>query len=262
MASEFSATARPPQQTAQDYQAFSEILAASERGRAFLDEHARRSRSADSERLMTGLARIEALVRANATAAEPLRAELVNLLAIMRRARPEIAAGTLPMRAAKLAKLFELMERRLTALAAPVSPLPANEPGRTRLAVVPPPKEPQLPIPSPAGSQPPRAVAAERTTRPGGESRQNMPDVNLFDDQRPQPVQVDSAPAGQPENAVKLAIAQMMKTRAGMPASQTATPAVLDKPAQPSAAQRQPPAADPLAPIMLLSEEERIALFT
>jgi hypothetical protein len=93
MASEFSATARPPQQTAQDYQAFSEILAASERGRAFLDEHARRSRSADSERLMTGLARIEALVRANATAAEPLRAELVNLLAIMRRRNPADAGG-------------------------------------------------------------------------------------------------------------------------------------------------------------------------
>jgi hypothetical protein len=42
-----------------DYKAFLAVLAASARGRAFLAEHARRSRQADTEMLLAALARIE-----------------------------------------------------------------------------------------------------------------------------------------------------------------------------------------------------------
>ncbi|MGN6572625.1 MAG: hypothetical protein ACTHLO_14550 [Pseudolabrys sp.] len=42
-----------------DYKAFLAVLAASARGRAFLAEHARRSRQADTEMLLAAIARIE-----------------------------------------------------------------------------------------------------------------------------------------------------------------------------------------------------------
>lgn len=256
---------RLSQQTAQDYQAFSEILTASERGRAFLDEHARRSRGADNERLMAGISRIEASLRANATVAEPLRAELTALLAILRRARPEIAASALPVRAAKLAVLFELMERRIAALAVPATPPLPMEPGLTCLAVVPAPDKPQLPIPSPAASEPPPVVLAKPATKPDAESAKCIPEVNWHYDAPHKDADSASTQAGQPDNAVKVAIAQILETSVSKPASPPTKPylpAGEEKPLEPSAAKPAPPPADPLAPIMLLSEEERIALFT
>jgi hypothetical protein len=90
--------------------------------RGFLAEHARRSRTANTEQLLAALARIEALVRANAAApADLVRMDLRTLLAAIRSARPEIEASQLPARAAKLAVLLDLLEERITALAGPAS---------------------------------------------------------------------------------------------------------------------------------------------
>ena len=66
MANEPLALARPQPANAPAadyYEAFYDLLAASARGRAFLAEHARRSRTADTEVLLAALTRIEALVR-------------------------------------------------------------------------------------------------------------------------------------------------------------------------------------------------------
>jgi len=57
-----------------DYDAFYSVLASSERGRAFLAEHARRARHAETEMLLAALARIETTLadqRAQAAAPPP-----------------------------------------------------------------------------------------------------------------------------------------------------------------------------------------------
>jgi hypothetical protein len=256
---------RPGPPGADDYEAFSEVLAASARGRAFLAEHARRSRSADTAQALAALSRIETLVRAKAdTPAEALRAELQVLLSVIRRARPDLLASSLPARAAKLAVLLDLLERRLTALAT-ATPLPAaaaanSEAGRAHLAVVPQAEEPELPIPSPAAAPPP--VAAVPAAAPV-ETAMSMPEVTWFDSPPPPPPGGTAAAAeAQPSPA---------PNRPGPPAASAGeTEVKAPAPAAPAdekwlwelpAAKRAPPA-DPLAALMALSEEERLALFT
>jgi hypothetical protein len=51
-----------------DYEVLVSALSQSARGRAFLDEHARRARHADTRVLLAAIARLEALVRAQAQA--------------------------------------------------------------------------------------------------------------------------------------------------------------------------------------------------
>ena len=133
----------------------------SARGRAFLAEYARRNRDADTEVLLAAIARLEARLRADASGVERLRDDLRMLLIAIRLARPEIDAAGPAARAAKLAQLLDLLERRIDAMAearpAALAP-PDAAARRTRahpLAVVPPPDEPELPIPSPAGAQAP-----------------------------------------------------------------------------------------------------------
>jgi len=142
-----------------DYQAFSELLTASARGRAFLAEHVRRSHAADTGLLLAALARLESSVRAQGE--DKLRGELAALLVAIRGARPEIAASDLPTRAAKLALLLDLLERRIAGLAAPATAAPAESGRAISLTVVPAPEEPELPIPSPAAAQPPQLALAQ-----------------------------------------------------------------------------------------------------
>jgi len=145
-----AAAAAPAAPSEDEYQTFEAALSASARGRAFLAEYARRHRGADTETLLAALARLEALVRAQRAGAEPVRAEVRALVDAIRSARPEIAASALPARAAKLAQLLDLLERRLEAMIEPAAPPLAAAP----LAAVPPPDEPELPIPSPAAVEP------------------------------------------------------------------------------------------------------------
>lgn len=214
-----------------DYEAFCAALSESRRGRALLAEHARRSRKADTAALLAAIERLEARLRADASAVQRLRDDLRMLLIAIRIVRPEIdAAAPAAAKAAKLAALLDLLERRIDAMAeakpaelappadatlgAHAVPEQSAEAPRAHLAVVPPPEEPELPIPSPASPPPPAIVRVP-------------------------------AAAIRPE-ATFAASAQ--------PAPDIAEPAA----AQPAA----PPPADPLAAIMALSEDERLALFT
>lgn len=266
MANEPMALARSPQArapVAEDYEAFSEVLAASERGRAFLAEHARRSRAADTELLLAALARIEALVRANTAAqAEPARAELRTLVMTIRSARPEIEASQLPTRAAKLAALLDLLEERITALAGPSPMLTFDataETARARLAVVPPPEEPELPIPLPAALQPPPIMVAPALPQPA--AGKHLPEVSWFDGPPPGVAGFDDVDEGPSTVSPSMAekVAALSETVPEAPAA--ATPPDETTIWQLSNAKLAPPP-DPLAAIMLLTEEERIALFT
>jgi hypothetical protein len=189
-----------------DYRALCAALSESERGRALLAEFARRNRSADTAALLAAVERIEARLRADASAVARLRDDLRMLLIAIRLIRPEIDAAGPATKTAKLAGLLDLLERRIDAMAdaTPAALAPLPEAARARLAVVPPPDEPELPIPSPAIVQ--------------------MPAIGL----------VTNAPA----------MAEM---------------AFVEKAAAEPAAQ---PPSDPLAAIMALSEDERLALFT
>jgi hypothetical protein len=237
-------TARTGEPDEGDYQAFWEALSASERGRAFLAEYTRRNRNADTKQLLAAIDRLQSLVTTRATpqVSEPVKQQLRDLLDEIVTAQCELEARILATKASKLAELIALVERRisdiLTSLRAdtespiehppPVSRLPdapAEEAERTHLAVVPPPEQPELPIPSPAATQPP-AIALVR-------SEEMIAEVAF------------AAPRSQPAKDVPEAI--------DIGANE---PDV----AKPSEAKQLLPR--PLASIMALSEEERLALFT
>jgi hypothetical protein len=308
MASETTAPAQPPDTPSEDeYQTFCAALSASARGRAFLAEYARRHRGADTETLLAALARLEALMRAR-PGADPAQPELRKLLASIRAARPELDQSALPARAAKLAVLLDLLERRLEALAA-AAPVGASAAEAGRLAAVPPLEEPELPIPTPAAARPALIVAHERTppplpagatAKPAG-SAAIIPEVNWFDSTAPVAAAAEFAsaapavPDAEPlrsERANEAAAGAAYSlppcggglgrgvTREGDAAPSITTPtpdpspqgggepAVLAAASDPSSAPQRPPAQehgappDPLAVLMALSEEERIALFT
>jgi hypothetical protein len=213
-----------------EYQTFSAALSASARGRAFLAEYARRHRGADTEVLLAAIARLETLVRAQNAGGEPARAELRALIAAIRSARPEIALRSLPARAAKLAQLVEMLEQRLETLVEAQSAPPAVS--DTRLAVVPSSDEPELPIPSPAAAQPALIVAHERAAP--APVQEAAPESSLV---VPEMTWLEPPP---PQEAVVTVTADL-----------AATP-----PQQPA------PRANPLDALMLLTEHERLALFT
>ena len=199
---------KPPAAPSEDdFLTLCAALSESERGRAFLAEYARRNRNADTEALLAAIGRVEARLHADASAVQRLRDDLRMLLIAIRLVRPEIDAADPATQPAKLTKLLDLLERRIDAMAeAKPADATSDEPAETaraHLAVVPPPDEPELPIPSPASFEP----------RP----------ISLVHD-----LEKTSAPT---------------------------VPAVIE------AAVAAPPP-DPLAAIMALSEDERLALFT
>jgi hypothetical protein len=264
MPNDANALAIPPQAAAPregDYQAFCAALSESERGRAFLAEYARRNRNADTEMLLAALDRLTALVRADAAALDRLRDELRMLLIAIRLARPEIDAANMPAKAARLTVLLETLERRIEAMAgakpAEIAPPeaalgtpampdePALQDTRARLAVVPPPDEPELPIPSPASVQ---APAITLVHDPEKHAHGLDPWVEpVFGQDHVQKKRV------QKQNAISDA---MMPEVAfvGAPAGPAVAKKIAAKPAAPRP--------DALAAIMALSEDERLALFT
>jgi hypothetical protein len=224
-----------------DYQAFCEALSASARGRAFLAEYTRRNRNADTEQLLAAMERLQSLVAINATPpSEAVKRELRALLDEIDAAQREFEASVLAIKAGKLAELIALVERRISKILAsprenplknetpvpePDLPRESNEEAeRSHLAVVPLPEQPELPIPSPAAAQPP-SIALVRTETV-------MAEITF--------VEPPPAPLPQPSSEPVISTA-----REGRRAARTA--------AAPT---------DPLASIMALSEEERLALFT
>jgi len=265
MANDAAAPLQPAGTPSEDeYQTFCAALSASARGRAFLAEYTRRHRGADTETLLAALARLETLVRAR-PGADSAQPELRKLLASIRLARPELEQSALPARAAKLAVLLDLLERRLEALAdAPPGGGPAVEAGR--LAAVPPPEEPELPIPTPAAARPALSVAHERAlpplpagivAEPAG-SAAIIPEVNWFGDTTPVAAAAEIASA-----APSLPVVEP-PTPPAIVESAEASPPRAPETAAPVPRENKivEPKPDPLAVLMALSEEERIALFT
>jgi hypothetical protein len=165
MANELARTHPPPAAPGEDdYRALCAALSESARGQAFLAEHARRSRDADTQALLGAIARLEARLRADASGVERLRDDLRMLLIAIRLARPQIDAAGPATQALQLAKLLDLLERRIDALAEakPAALAPPEDvapdaiaDARAPLAAVPPPEQSELPIPSPASAQAP-----------------------------------------------------------------------------------------------------------
>ncbi len=236
MASEPQALAKRPEAADDDYRSLCAALEASARGRAFLAERARRNRNADTELVLGALDRLAAQMRADAAAITDLLGELSMLLAAVRLARPDIDAGRPPGKVAMLTALVDLLERRIDAMvenkAAAQATVDDNIEDATRpqLAVVPPPEEPELPIPSPFVVQPPAIVVVpDEAQLRRAASAAIMPEVNVLDGATPAAKAVTK------------------------PAAKPATPKTETPPADPLR---------PLAAIMVLSEDERIALFS
>ncbi|HEY2425165.1 MAG TPA: hypothetical protein VGI09_04620 [Pseudolabrys sp.] len=232
-----------------DYQAFCEALSASARGRAFLAEYARRNRNADTEQLLAAIGRLQSLVATPATpeTLETIKQELRALHDEIVVAQCELDASILATKAAKLAELMALVERRIAnmleapgrevdpVIEAPPQPPesppePVEDTERAHLTVVPLPEQPELPIPSPAPTQPPSISLVRSETI--------MAEVAF----------VEPSPAPRPHPAP-----EAINTLVSGPTAATAE-------AMPAA--KAVPPADPLASIKALSEEERLALFT
>ena len=244
-----------------EYQTFCAALSASARGRAFLAEYAKRNRGADTEVLLAALARLESVMRLQRAGAEPVRNELRELLGTIRAARPELQMSALPVRAAKLAQLLDLLERRLEALAE-VAP---SEPGP--LAAVPQPDEPELPIPSPSAGPPELTLAVDRSPPPASQAvavpeitaMLIVPETTWLDG--PPPGTDDLVDGEHADNPPAVSMAGKVAALAVQPPPSAPTPEApkVFEPLFPEPPSEQN---DPLSALMLLSENERLALFT
>ncbi len=122
----------PPPETPDEaeYQALIGALSESARGRAFLAEHARRTRAADTKILLGALEHIEVLIRAQKTpkpAAGAVGAQLPALLAELRAGRAAIDTSPLVAKVARLGALLDLLESRLADLIEPDEEAPKPE---------------------------------------------------------------------------------------------------------------------------------------
>ncbi|MFZ1195289.1 MAG: hypothetical protein WAN49_07620 [Pseudolabrys sp.] len=164
-----------------DYQAFCQALSTSERGRAFLAEHARRNKNVDTEQLLAAIEQLQSVMVAQSTpqATDPIRRRLRDLLDEIGTAQCDLEALLLATKTEALAELIARVESRISGIlwslrADPVPEVetapPASEVGaepteeieRIHIAVVPLPDQPELPIPSPTASSPP-AIARVRS---------------------------------------------------------------------------------------------------
>ena len=164
-----------------DYQAFCQALSTSERGRAFLAEHAWRNKNVDTEQLLAAIEQLQSVMVAQSTpqATDPIRRRLRDLLDEIGTAQCDLEALLLATKTEALAELIARVESRISGIlwslradpvpevetAPPASEVraePTEEIERIHLAVVPLPDQPELPIPSPTASSPP-AIALVRS---------------------------------------------------------------------------------------------------
>jgi hypothetical protein len=203
MASEPQARAIRPESPAEDdYHTLRTALEASERGRAFLNEHARRNRSVDIGILLTAINRLAVQMEADAEVVTEMRNALATVLDLLEtRFAPPQENST-----------------ENVVQPAPAQVVSAPPP----VVAMPPPAEPELPNLTPVIEPP----AAEPPPQPVPLSAAIMPEVNVLD---------------------------------------AAVAAVEAAPVKPSSARIETPNGERmrlLAPIMALSEDERLALFT
>lgn len=130
MANDPLALATPPDAPSEDeYQAFVLALSESARGRAFLAEHARRSRSEESAKLLSSVQQLESLVRSQLdTPPESPRDDMHGVLDAIRAVQAELNIGALAAQVAQLAGLIEGVQQRIETLATPAALAPPREP--------------------------------------------------------------------------------------------------------------------------------------
>ena len=219
-----------------DYHAFCTALSESARGRAFLAEYARRNRNTDTRPLLSAIERLQISLAADpATPAEVLvKQKLRALLDDINTAQNEIEASVMAIRTAKLADLIAMVEQRLVEIMAPAMSSPA----------------PREPLPPP----PPEEAAEEARTHLAVVPPSDQPELPIPSPAVAQPppialVRIETAMA---EVAFAEPQPEPMEPKAAPPAAAPIPPVPL----------KAPMPADPLAAIKMLSEEERLALFT
>jgi len=219
-----------------DYHAFCTALSESARGRAFLAEYARRNRNTDTRPLLSAIERLQISLAADpATPAEVLvKQKLRALLDDINTAQDEIEASVMAIRTAKLADLIAMVEQRLVEIMAPAMSSPA----------------PREPLPPP----PPEEAAEEARTHLAVVPPSDQPELPIPSPAVAQPppialVRIETAMA---EVAFAEPQPEPMEPKAAPPAAAPIPPVPL----------KAPMPADPLAAIKMLSEEERLALFT
>jgi hypothetical protein len=219
-----------------DYHAFCTALSESARGRAFLAEYARRNRNTDTRPLLSAIERLQISLAADpATPAEVLvKQKLRALLDDINTAQNEIEASVMAIRTAKLADLIAMVEQRLVEIMAPAMSSPA----------------PREPLPPP----PPEEAAEEARTHLAVVPPSDQPELPIPSPAGAQPppialVRIETAMA---EVAFAEPQPEPMEPKAAPPAAAPIPPVPL----------KAPMPTDPLAAIKMLSEEERLALFT
>ncbi len=256
-----------------EYLALVQALSESARGRAFLDEHARRSRSAETKILLTAIERIEAQVRPRPR--DPVYDDLGQVLEELRAARARIEAGGKMAKADQLGALLELLLRRITKLlppsAAPAaraaapppqpapSPAAAPRPAAQRWLeeplVPPPPVNDALPRPA-AGTIAAKVAGALRTPPRAAPQARPQP--------QPKAMPAVQAPAPHPARPARPATAVEIEAEIQELVVTEVESRSRKAPSATAAAPRgaATSAKEALAAIMALSEEERIALFS
>jgi len=219
-----------------DYHAFCTALSESARGRAFLAEYARRNRNTDTRPLLSAIERLQiSLASDPATPAEVLvKQKLRALLDDINTAQDEIEASVMAIRTAKLADLIAMVEQRLVEIMAPAMSSPA----------------PREPLPPP----PPEEPAEEARTRLAVVPPSDQPELPIPSPAgaQPPPIALVRIVTAMAEVAFAEPQPEPMEPKAAPPAAAPIPPVPL----------KAPMPTDPLAAIKMLSEEERLALFT
>jgi hypothetical protein len=252
-----------------DYQAFCAVLAASARGRAFLAEHARRARQAEIDTLLETLKRLENRMAAQAQAAPPERAlqALAGLLEALRGLQAQIDLQRMSADMAKLSGLIDSVRVRLEDI--------VREPARAASPEAP-------PAVATATTAAPVALALSAVAAQAIATKAEEPELRLFKaGSIPKPPRFagddfagDVGPtedAGS-EDGEPAATAEGIEVTGAEPAStaqeddsglvRAGDSSVFESYSKTSAEDEAASAApDPLAPILTLTDEERLALF-
>jgi hypothetical protein len=210
------------------YEALHAVLSATARGRAFLAEHARRARHADVEALISTLARLECgLAPHAASPSDPVEERLKELISRVESlcdAQPTFDLASLANNIDQLTEVIERLRGQLQGNAQFLAPAK--------------PAESTSPLPSKAVAPPSLALSAVAAQALAGAA--DEPELRVF--------KAGSIPP--PVRFAGFDFSPDAETAKAIPAHSAAP-----------APSRSPDLLDPLAPILALSEEERLALF-
>ncbi|HET9715290.1 MAG TPA: hypothetical protein VFP60_03810 [Pseudolabrys sp.] len=209
MATQTTALAQQPRNASEEeeYRAFLDALSASARGRAFLAEYARRNANSDAGAFFSALENLRNTLGPDSSSQDQLsvKVKLRDLLEEIHRAQSELEARLQALKAEKLSELVALVGRRLaefvSSMAADSSNLELHSSNasisdqgreggddlRAQLAVVPPPEQPELPIPSPSASPLPPIALVHDTSVAHADLIAEITFVNAASEPKPGP---------------------------------------------------------------------------